>query len=61
MAENDLIQEVLNTIEGIEENTHAPHTPEEALQIAQIKALIAIAQAVRSTKRPYKTLGETVP
>jgi hypothetical protein len=56
-ADNELIQEVADTIKGVQENAHAPHTPEQALQIAQIKALIAIAQAVRSTKRPYKISG----
>ncbi|SPM43351.1 Mycobacterium numidiamassiliense ORFan [Mycobacterium numidiamassiliense] len=46
-----LVDEVLNTIKGIEENAHAPHTTEEALKIAQIKALIIVAQAIEQSNQ----------
>jgi hypothetical protein len=46
-----LIDEVFKTIQGIEDNAHAPHTTEEALKIAEIKALIVIAQAIEQSSR----------
>ncbi|WP_406816170.1 hypothetical protein [Mycobacterium sp. M23085] len=46
-----LIDEVLKTIQGVEDNPHAPHTTEQALQIAQIKALIIIAQAIEQSNQ----------
>ena len=41
-----LRDEVLATIKQVQKNTRDPHTPEEALQIAQIKALLLIAQVL---------------
>ena len=51
-----LHDEVLATIKQVQKNTRDPHTPEEALQIAQIKALLLIAQVLEerldSPRRP---------
>jgi hypothetical protein len=44
MLVTSLRDEVLATIQRVEQNIHTPHPPEEALQIAQIKALLLIAQ-----------------
>ena len=42
-----LRDEVLATIiKQVQKHTRDPHTPEEALQIAQIKALLLIAQVL---------------
>lgn len=41
-----LRDEVLATIKQVQKNTRDPHTSEEALQIAQIKALLLIAQVL---------------
>ena|SRR5690242_10334599 len=44
----NLSKEVLETLEAIDKNPSSPPTIDQTLQIAQIKALIAIARAVRS-------------
>jgi hypothetical protein len=41
-----LHDEVVETLEKIEQNPQRSHTLEEALQIAQIKALLLIAQVL---------------
>jgi hypothetical protein len=46
MLVTSLRDEVLAIIQRVETNIHVPHPPEEALQIAQIKALLLIAQVL---------------
>jgi hypothetical protein len=46
-----LIEEVLETLKTIEKGSpSASHTTEQALQVAHIKALIAIAEAIEKTR-----------